>query len=724
MKTQNAFHFSIVACVSLFAFLFAVEQVYNYDIWWHLKTGRWILENRQILRTDPFSFSTYGASWINKSWLAGLFYALIEQHAGLTFLIIIKAVLIGAAFGGACLFLVRKGVNPYLAAFLLGYAVVIARFRFLLRPQMFMFLAVIILFWSLAETASREKKTAFFLVPLTILWVNLHGSAYLAPVFGAFLFCEKTVQWLLHSQRPFRLASFPFFSLILAVSLLIAVLATPFGLDLPHQILERTLYADLITRSYSVEEHLPLAWGRHTLYWALLITTALSFVFNWRNKRLFYILVFLGSAWFSLSSVRYVGLAALILSLLLCLNMQSVSDKITIHNLPFIANFQHILFPLLLAAAAIWSFNQVFTPSKVYQWGLGINESRYPVQAVNYLREKNFSGNIFNSWQDGGYILWNLPGAKTFIDGRCLPAQLKLYDELQKMDLHGLQSYLDRNNVRAALILKEEKKLYDLFSISPRYTLAYFDDRHLLFLRRDYAADLNETGTPFSFKYIQPQAFDLQYLVPLAKSSNAPEVEQELRMAVARNPEVFSLALQLAVFLDIRNRPEAVDYYIKSAHINPSLGFSHYELGVRGGRAALKHQRWKEAVEILHMTLKYGKASPETHFLLGNAYYQLKEFDNAKKAFNNSINMKPDNPLAFMNLGYVYIDTAEFSEAGKYFQKAIRLMPNLEGAHYGYALSLQRSGDKKAQTAWRTFIDKFPDSKWAQKARGFLDNSP
>ena len=30
--------------VLTFALLMAVEKVYNYDIWWHLKTGQWILE--------------------------------------------------------------------------------------------------------------------------------------------------------------------------------------------------------------------------------------------------------------------------------------------------------------------------------------------------------------------------------------------------------------------------------------------------------------------------------------------------------------------------------------------------------------------------------------------------------------------------------------------------------------------------------------------------------
>jgi hypothetical protein len=35
------------------------------DIWWHMRTGEWILQNHQIPHVDPFSSSTVGRAWVD-----------------------------------------------------------------------------------------------------------------------------------------------------------------------------------------------------------------------------------------------------------------------------------------------------------------------------------------------------------------------------------------------------------------------------------------------------------------------------------------------------------------------------------------------------------------------------------------------------------------------------------------------------------------------------------
>ncbi len=84
--------------VLIVAFLFAVEQVYNYDIWWHLKTGEWILQTGQIPHTDPFTFTISGAHWQPHYWLSDIFFALIVRIGGIDWLILFKALIIATAF--------------------------------------------------------------------------------------------------------------------------------------------------------------------------------------------------------------------------------------------------------------------------------------------------------------------------------------------------------------------------------------------------------------------------------------------------------------------------------------------------------------------------------------------------------------------------------------------------------------------------------------------------
>jgi len=35
------------------------------DLWWHLRTGQWIVENGHVPHTDPFSFTRGGSPWVS-----------------------------------------------------------------------------------------------------------------------------------------------------------------------------------------------------------------------------------------------------------------------------------------------------------------------------------------------------------------------------------------------------------------------------------------------------------------------------------------------------------------------------------------------------------------------------------------------------------------------------------------------------------------------------------
>lgn len=43
--------------------------LFDADLFWHLASGRWIIENRSFLHTDVFSFPLFGAVWRNPEWV-------------------------------------------------------------------------------------------------------------------------------------------------------------------------------------------------------------------------------------------------------------------------------------------------------------------------------------------------------------------------------------------------------------------------------------------------------------------------------------------------------------------------------------------------------------------------------------------------------------------------------------------------------------------------------
>jgi hypothetical protein len=140
--------------VLTFAFLVAVEKVYNYDIWWHLKTGQWILETGKIPHADPFTFTTPGAPWWPHYWFSDVFFALVLRMGGIDGLILLKALVVATAFLIVFRLMLREGINPFLAVVLVLLAIYIAQFRFLLRPHVFMFPLAAAFFWVLLAVSS------------------------------------------------------------------------------------------------------------------------------------------------------------------------------------------------------------------------------------------------------------------------------------------------------------------------------------------------------------------------------------------------------------------------------------------------------------------------------------------------------------------------------------------------------------------------------------------
>jgi hypothetical protein len=66
----------LLGLVGLYSFL-AVSFIRSFylsdpDIWWHLRTGDWILTHHTVPFTDPFSSFGMGKPWVAYSWLFDL----------------------------------------------------------------------------------------------------------------------------------------------------------------------------------------------------------------------------------------------------------------------------------------------------------------------------------------------------------------------------------------------------------------------------------------------------------------------------------------------------------------------------------------------------------------------------------------------------------------------------------------------------------------------------
>src|SRR5258705_11869037 len=72
--SNSLIRFWMPAALLLAVFAFSVPTIPSADMWWHLSTGRYILQNHSIPHTDPFSATAAGKPWIAHEWLADILF--------------------------------------------------------------------------------------------------------------------------------------------------------------------------------------------------------------------------------------------------------------------------------------------------------------------------------------------------------------------------------------------------------------------------------------------------------------------------------------------------------------------------------------------------------------------------------------------------------------------------------------------------------------------------
>src|SRR5437660_503266 len=65
---SRAKHFAAIALLLVVAAA-AVGPIRSYDFFWHLATGRWIVEHHALPLYDPFTLAGAHVPWINGEWL-------------------------------------------------------------------------------------------------------------------------------------------------------------------------------------------------------------------------------------------------------------------------------------------------------------------------------------------------------------------------------------------------------------------------------------------------------------------------------------------------------------------------------------------------------------------------------------------------------------------------------------------------------------------------------
>ncbi len=140
-----------------------------------------ILASGAIPTVDTWTFTAAGTPWFDQQWGAQVLLRTVEVAGSWTGLVLLRAALTAAVVG--CVFLMahRRGLDTRRAAVLGLLAFIVAAPAMALRPQLLGMACFALTLLAVSER--RRVPRAVWIVPVvTVIWANLHGSFFLAPL--------------------------------------------------------------------------------------------------------------------------------------------------------------------------------------------------------------------------------------------------------------------------------------------------------------------------------------------------------------------------------------------------------------------------------------------------------------------------------------------------------------------------------------------------------------
>jgi len=454
---------AFVALIGGLFWSYSYQRLHHTDLWGHLAYGRIICETSSLPATEPLMPLAEGVPLVDTAWLAQVLgYRVMAQWgpAGVQFL--------HAATIAACLALVAGGLYRRTHSFLfsvlgLGLFETLNWFQFqIVRPQM----GGLVCFTLLTSllTTRRWHKLHWVAIPTTLaIWANLHGSFIVGLVL---LGCATIGRGVDVWRRTNRVSSMfrdrHARRLLLTTELAAAAtLLNPYGLR---------LYAEVL--SFSGNQNLQdlIEWNSlnfRSMQGQLAAGTALALAIVYRlsPRRVsageLLALVVLGAAgmWSARMLIWWTPLAVA------CFVLHAHAAWRRFHPL---VNFQP---PVRSGKWAVVTVGLVWICFAWTPFGLHLLHGKTidlkrcvsahtPVAATAWLREHPPTGQVFNTYEWGDYLLWQgPPHLKIFVDSQAHLVPREVWRDYMAVIsvMSGWNDNFDRYGVQTIIIDKAER---------------------------------------------------------------------------------------------------------------------------------------------------------------------------------------------------------------------------------------------------------------------------
>jgi hypothetical protein len=480
LKSISAERQDQIGRAAVLAILFAVPglvclhspSVVDPDIWWHLRSGEWILQHHAFPQTDPFSSFGADKPWAAYSWLYELLVLGMFRQWSLMGLVAFTTAMVTAITAALQLMMQRLQADFTKAALLTIAAMIPLARLFTPRPWLFTILFFVIEINILLHARETGRKRALLWLPVIFaFWANIHVQFIDGLLVLGIAAAEPLAErWWPYRQTRLRIGTMgTVFAACIAATLL-----NPYGIYIYRVAYELASQNGVINL---ISELQPIQFRSIGDYLIVFLALAAVGVMAWKRRFPFFesaLLAFGVVA--SFRSVRDVWIVLVAATAVLASFLPDQQRKSC--QLPAIALVPVVLITLLL----LWAGTLLY---QVNETGLRDRLAKdLPVKAVEAVKLKGYSGPLFNDYGWGGFLIWNLR-QPVCIDGRAA-----LYGDARILrsiaTWNGEPDWASDPDLKAArlVIAPVKTPLTQLLRLDPEFSLTYEDKVAVVFVRR------------------------------------------------------------------------------------------------------------------------------------------------------------------------------------------------------------------------------------------------
>jgi hypothetical protein len=391
-----------------FAFTVAQPDLNDPDIWWHLRDAQYLVQHHHFLRQDLYSFTAAGKPWVNTEWLSEIPFYLGYQGFGLSGLKFLTFALPSTIIL-LLLYLCYKESRNFKASIVAcAFASLLAKVSYGPRTILFGYVFLVVLLIILQRFRKRGSGPLWLVPVLFCIWANTHGSWAIGLILfflvgvsglvgGSWGRIEST-RWTASQIRQLALTG---------AASVAALFMNPYGWRLVYYPFDLAFKQKLNVAHVAEWVSVNFQDARGKFVFVLIAGLLLAALLRQRRWNLGETLMLIFALHTALTHIRFLVLLGI------------VAAPLAAKLFDFFPPYKRELDTPRLNAAVILIVIGVmiyFRPHEA-QIQTAIAET-YPAGAISYLKAHPAQGNVVNFYLWGGYIEWNDPETKVFVDSR------------------------------------------------------------------------------------------------------------------------------------------------------------------------------------------------------------------------------------------------------------------------------------------------------------------